>query len=457
MYESNPITGLLRRGPRTSAELVAISGTSQATVSRALSRDARVIRMRLPGTRAPVYGMIDALPDLPAQAHTVYRVTRGGQLSSIGQIAPISGAHFFWYENLEDPARSRVYESLPWFLQDMRPQGFLGRATVRHYAARGWPTDLNAWSDRHVLSALVQSPSHDHIGNLLIGDRSAEAFRAHRRNPFRLPLPSDPAARLDAYRLAVASIGQDGFGSGTSVNGEQPKFCVDAQTQEAETQALLVKFTAPVRDEAGQRWSDLLRMEHRALRTLATRLRIPAARTAIQFDGERAYLEVERFDRLPDGSRIGVLSFAALDAKYVGQGSGWQRVARALAEQGQLEASAPSVLQRLECFAELIGNTDRHLGNMSVHFEGQRPMPLTPVYDFLPMRYAPNALGMESGPLDFSNGLPDTSGMDAGAAQTCLDAAIEFWTGCCEDPAISPGMRGISAANAQALRARSLS
>lgn len=303
---------------------------------------------------------------------------------------------------------------------------------------------MDAWTERHVLAALLLSQAHDHIGNLLIGDRAARAYLAHQANPFPALLPEDTDARVRRYTGAVRSLALSGSQSGTSVNGEQPKFVVDIEGT-AGSRALIVKFSGPRSTDAGQRWSDLLRMEHHALNVIRELLGIDAARTAVVADQDRTYLEVERFDRHPDGHRSGVISFSSLDAEFVGLGEGWTPVGAALVHGGHLEPSALAVIRQLELFADLIGNNDRHLGNMSAHFEGNRPMRLTPIYDFLPMRYAPTSTGeIPADPLDLAGVVARHPDVSAGDASRCQAATVEFWQRCGADTEISEQMRRLS-------------
>jgi hypothetical protein len=59
-----------------------------------------------------------------------------------------------------------------------------------------------------------------------------------------------------------------------------------------------------------------------------------------------------------------------------------------LVDDGAIEASA-----RLQAFGELIGNTDMHFGNLALWMSDDLPFRLAPVYDMLPMRWAPSAQG----------------------------------------------------------------
>lgn len=173
---------------------------------------------------------------------------------------------------------------------------------------------------------------------------------------------------------------------GSSAGGEQPKFCTVTAGR-----SVLVKFSAAGQTQADQRTRDLLVCEHLALQTLA-QAGLSAARTALfNFQG-RVFLEVERFDRTsstPSG-RIGMVSLLVFDAQYVGQMDNWAATATRLAARQLLTPADANTLALLEAFGLLIANTDRHYGNISLLQQGKR-WALSPVYDMLPMLYAPVA------------------------------------------------------------------
>lgn len=69
-------------------------------------------------------------------------------------------------------------DGLPWWLFDMHPQGYLGRAyAARHGAELGLPERLTDWKDTHALRALI-AQGHDVVGNLLLGDIARSRFLA---------------------------------------------------------------------------------------------------------------------------------------------------------------------------------------------------------------------------------------------------------------------------------------
>ena len=55
-----------------------------------------------------------------------------------------------------------------------------------------------------------------------------------------------------------------------------------------------------------------------------------------------------------------------VDAEFVGEAYGWSRVASALGEQQLLDQRSIETLVWAETFGTWIGNTDMHLGNVSL-------------------------------------------------------------------------------------------
>jgi len=151
----NALIPYLMAGPRTAAEIVERLGVSQPTVSRLLRRMAPEV-MALGRSRAARYGLRREIRgpgrvlggDLP-----VYRVDHDGRAREIGLLAVLHGG--CWYESLEG-GTSAVYDDLPWFLDDMRPQGFVGRALAQSAQDLGLPPRLGDWNNDHALVWLVQ-------------------------------------------------------------------------------------------------------------------------------------------------------------------------------------------------------------------------------------------------------------------------------------------------------------
>lgn len=160
---------------------------------------------------------------------------------------------------------------------------------------------------------------------------------------------------------------------------------------------VIVKFSELEAGPVTERWRDLLLAEHYALETLRD-AGIPAAKTRKLDLGDQRFLEVERFDRIGNLGRRGLISLAALDAEFVGMGTGgWPTIARRLATDGQIRPEAAVGANLLWDFGTLIGNADMHNGNLSFVSEHSRPYDIAPAYDMTPMAFAPRRGG----------GLPD--------------------------------------------------
>lgn len=83
----------------------------------------------------------------------VYRVDAEGRLRRLGLLVPVYPEGFVMRQ---DDGKTLHSEGLPWWLYDMRPQGYLGRAYAARYgAALQLPERLVDWTDTHALRALL--------------------------------------------------------------------------------------------------------------------------------------------------------------------------------------------------------------------------------------------------------------------------------------------------------------
>ncbi len=358
---------LLAQGPLSARQLVEKTGISQPTVSRALAVLGDEV-VRIGAGPAIQYALRDA--GRAAVAAPVFRVSDEGQIRELGRLLPVRPAGFVMVQANGVTLHS---DGLPWWLFDMRPQGYLGRAyAAAHAAGLGLPSNPEQWSDTDVLQALL-AQGHDAIGNLLIGEAARERFLA-------MPAPQ-PVDRATSYP-ALARAASAGELAGSSAGGEQPKFCTYSERGH-----VLVKFSAADDNPVSERWRDLLLAEHLALAVLGV------ASEIFDFAGQR-FLEVPRFDRVGLLGRVGVFSLRALDAEFVGDAAApWPSLVARLAAGGQVEAGAVAGAALLWAFGTLIGNTDMHAGNLSFVSRHGRPYRLAPAYDVLPMGFAPRAGG----------------------------------------------------------------
>jgi len=295
-------------------------------------------------------------------------------------------------------------DGLPWWLFDMRPQGYLGRAYASTYAADlGLPANPEQWADSDVVRALL-AHGHDAIGNLLVGEQARERF-------LEMPEPT-PVERTAAYPALALAAGA-GEVPGSSAGGEQPKFCTYTERGH-----VLVKFSAPDDNPVSERWRDLLLAEHLALRVLGVETEV------YDFGGQR-FLEIPRFDRIGQLGRIGVFSLRALDAEFVGNARApWPVLVNRLVAEGHVHPDAATDTARLWAFGMLIGNTDMHHGNLSFISSHGRPYHLAPAYDILPMGFAPRTGGAIVNELRPAS-LPEVISRDIW--QEALDLAEDFF------------------------------
>ena len=75
--------------------------------------------------------------------------------------------------------------------------------------------------------------------------------------------------------------------------------------------------------------------------------------------------------------------------EFVGKLKSWSETAESLFNQKRIDQATCQAIVWLEVFGKLIGNSDRHHGNISFFCDGEKITGLAPVYDMLPMMYAP--------------------------------------------------------------------
>lgn len=424
----------LATGPKTAKDLAAMLGVSQPTTSRTINALGGQV-LSLGRGRATQYARPRLVRGTTSE-FPVYRIDEAGHARPLGVLRTLVGGHYWWQQDGPDHA-SRLFDYLPWFIQDMRPDGFVGRAFAQRLGTElGLPTRLNDWTDDDVLLAL-SCRGEDHVGNLIIGDESLRRYLQAAQKP----APGIPeAARVQAYAdLADAAMAGDPAGS--SAAGEQPKFAATLQSGNARRQ-VLVKFSPALPSVEGQRWADLLQCEHLALEVVRES-GIDAASSRVFEGGQRTFLEVDRFDRIGTLGRSSLFSLRAIDSEYLGAGDDWARCAAGLLRVGVISAEDATRMRWLKVFGGLIGNTDMHLGNLSFIRTAQRLYRLAPVYDMLPMLYRP-----ASGETPRREFVPPPMTIDtADVWPGALQAAQRFWEQAAGEPGISDPFRAICHAN----------
>jgi hypothetical protein len=383
---------LTRNGLVRAADIAHELGVNQSTVSRLLA-DAGTRVVRIGRARAARYALARSIGRAGSR-WPLYRINAEGRAERLGELHALSGEHF-WFETpgarpalLHGDFANGVFPGVPWFLDDQRPQGFLGRAFGRRVAA-----DINAnpdillWNVDDIVLALLRH-GDDAPGDLVLGEASLQQALQRIIEPAGGVRVVD---RANEYpRRAEAALRGENFGS--SAGGEQPKFALTLLDGEA-VRPVIVKFSERMETPGARRWADLLIAEHLAGVTLRD-FGLDAADSEIFDAGGRLFLQSTRFDRTPARGRTGFVSLAALDAAYYGHGRiDWWRFAPELERDGWIDAESARRLRLYSWFGTLIANSDMHLANAALRLTDDRPLRLLPAYDMLPMQFRPAPSG----------------------------------------------------------------
>ncbi len=422
MSEHDLLRVLLREGPSAARSVAAALHISQPTFSRLVQRagDDVVVAGRARQTRyaarRKILGVAAELPVFVVDSLGVVR--RAGQLQSVHP-------GLLWTSG--DGVSSAWLDDLPWFLADARPAGFLGRQVPRRYPELELPDDVRLWSSDHVLR-FISRYGFDLVGNVVVGEQALQRQREHEE----IVTDDGDYPRLAALELAAGT-------AGSSAGGEQPKFLA-RRRHEGVVADVLVKFSPPHDSVVGRRVADLLVCEHLALQALSTTNTAVATTRVVRADG-RTFLEVQRFDRVGAHGRRGLVSLAALDDAFVGsERHAWPATTQALVKQRRVDAEVHRAARIAWAFGQCIDNTDMHLGNLSVWVDDVLGLGgLAPIYDMLPMRYAPVAGQLVPRPA------PRRVFVDDDIAHVVVPAAQQFWQSVAACTALDDDVRRLAA------------
>jgi hypothetical protein len=397
--------------------------------------------MELCASNAPEFRVLR----IGGSSWSIFRIDRAGQshclalLSTAGRSETrVSGLSTDW---LCGEFADGVFPGVPWFLEDQKPQGFLGHRLARRLSTElGVPPDVSLWDDDDVLTYLLTSGGRG-TGDLLLGE--VAAHRALTRSSDVI----SASARGDQYGDLAMSVA-DGRMNCDQVAGEWPKFTATVIDADGAIRHVIVKFTEPAETGAtAQRWADLLICEHLAGQLLAEQGNASASTELIWSQG-RLCLEATRFDRIGAYGRRGCVSLAAWSDAHDGNRDDWASAARRMHKAGWIDdASLAQVCQRW-WFGRLIGNTDMHFGNLSFFLDDTLPMAVTPSYDMLPMLYRPASNGALP-PRVFQPAVPSPGDMPYW--QSAARWAVIYWTRVSQDADVSEGFRDIAKANLEAI------
>jgi len=438
-----------RRGVLTARDIAEALDVSQSTVSRLITgmRASRIVRMGR--ARSSRYALRRSVRSI-GSTWPLYRIDPDGSPKTIGRLYALEGGR--WYVEQDEPWDAvrgvefpdGLYPGLPWFLQDLRPRGFLGRSFARRYSARlGVPADPRRWSDDDIALALVQLG--DNLpGDLVVGETALTAAQMVRT---RDVTAVSAGARPVVYPTkADATV--SGEWPGSSAAGEQPKFTVCLSDRPGATRHAIVKFSGNGNRAEDRRWADLLVAEHVANGVLSEH-GVPCASTQILQSAGRYFLESTRFDRVGEQGRRGLVSLEALDAAFFGAlDTPWTDAASRLLADGWLTQADSARLSLLWWFGSFIGNTDMHYGNVSLFLDRARPLALAPAYDMVPMLYRPDSEGyLPNDPIVPPPPLPETRDLWLQAE----GLAEAFWSRLASNDWVSAGFRDLASRNADAV------
>ncbi|MFO1491908.1 MAG: hypothetical protein U1F77_02245 [Kiritimatiellia bacterium] len=286
---------ILRRRICSGRELAEALDLSQPSLSRLLRLlpAGRLHRIGAgPRTRYALHRRIEPVGD----QWPLYEIAPSGGARRVGVLHALEGGGWHLEQDEVWPVLrgsvfpDGVFPDWPWFLDDLRPQGFLGRIFARRFAGEfRAPEDPRLWRADHVLRALLQEGS-DLPGAFVLGeDMLARALRPDRNRWIA------PDLRGVRY-AALAGEVLDGGWPGSSAAGEQPKFTACVVDAAGGERPVIVKFSGDVREPAQARRADLLVAESIAAGVLR-QAGIPAAATEVLFHDHRCFLESTRFDR----------------------------------------------------------------------------------------------------------------------------------------------------------------
>lgn len=293
---------------------------------------------------------------------TLFRVDAAGRARDFGKLTNFqsAGSRFLPAEPIDwlrDEFVHGLFPGLPWFLDDQRPQGYLGRRFARRMPWElGFPKDIDLWSDYDVLIGSLLLNGEHAPGDFLLGEGARVAAEE------AICTTVDASDRTDLYS-GLANAALSGDSGGPWVGGEQPKFTAIVNDSSDRVRHVIVKFTEPTDSgSAARRWADLLVCEHLASAMLTERGDV-GAHTELVWSQGMLCLEVTRFVRLGARGRRGCVSLAAWSDAHDGDRDDWTGAAARMHQSGWLDADTLERIRLRWWFGRMIANSDMHFEN----------------------------------------------------------------------------------------------
>ncbi|MGB0370576.1 MAG: HipA domain-containing protein [Opitutales bacterium] len=310
-------------------------------------------------------------------------------------------------------------------MEDSVPAGFSGRLIAKRFSE--WfeiDSNLERWSsdERMISLAALQW-------------RAQGAWYVEGNN-FQIPSEYSGSilrfGDLELVKAAENLASQATMLFGSSAGGDQPKIIAGDK---------IVKFSGPLDTTNGRRWGDLLILESLALETLRN-LGFAIAVPEIKELGNRIFLESNRFDRTGELTRLGrhaVVSLRSVDAAFLGSPQrNWEDSGKGLLKMNLILEEDLNLISRLRRFGAAIQNNDMHFGNYSFFLKPEFPLIPAPVYDMLPMIYAPTRQG------DMAMEMIPVKETDLTIDPLIREGVAHFWTEASNHPGVSDSMSKIA-------------
>ena len=421
------LTHLRRNGATTLQSIRETFLISQPSLSRILSslKTEILVIGKARETKYAALRKIDDRSEFP-----IYEIQHDGNSRHLGILYCIHPEGFYFLTKTQD-ATSSLYPDIPYFLNDIRHAGFLGRLVPLQNQDLNLPQDIQLWTADHCLKYL-SNRGWNTIGNLIVGDKAFQLYLGNCLLPQHTVTNKDRKKQYPLFANEILSMGDPG----SSVGGEQPKFTTILSP---ENQHVLVKFSPPTNTDIGIRIADLLLCEYLALRVLKKHGQDSADAEIISHD-KRIFLEVKRFDRIDKLSRLGLISLGSLDAEFSGVLGSWSKISIELAKNKIIPDNLLEKIRFRELFGEYIANNDIHPYNLSFITQGLRVIDLAPTYDMTCMLFMPR--NYQIVPIEFKPPLPLVE--DKKIWENVYLAAIEFWNDVLKDDRVSSSFKEIA-------------
>ncbi len=428
---------LLKKQIMSSRDLTKGLNISQPTLSRLLADMNHEIVVMGKG-RATCYGLPRKIHDKTGN-FPVYTVDPRGNAHRYGRLYALQSGQYWWEDS---SGYGEIYNQIPWFLHDLRLNGYSGRSFASQQAQQlNLPRKLTDWSDDDTLCAR-SFHSENLPGNIIFGEESLTRYLALSRE---LEKPLDMEMRLQKYPL-LAQRTLVGENDSAALGGEQPKFSTYIDDHGTPCH-MIVKFSPASESTESRRYADLLICEHLALE--AVRIAgLNVARSRLLITGNQTFLCLKRFDRRGALGRLPLLSLRALHAKIQAPCDNWIEASQRLEKHRLISPDGAQKLRWFALFSDFIANTNQHFGNISLIPHRNETYILAPFYGVRPTLYEP-----VSG--DIPQRLftpPPPRNETAEGLRNPLDTAIFFWKSAAVDSRISAEFRQICYENCEILQ-----